>query len=101
MTLVASNVSKLDAVELYRRMLRIRRFEERTAELYAAGAIPGFVHVSVGQEATAVGACWPLRDTDGIVSNHRGRGGWGLPAARTGRRGRVFRGWCDRTRHLP
>ncbi|MDM3973574.1 dehydrogenase E1 component subunit alpha/beta [Mycobacterium marseillense] len=67
-------MSQLDAVELYRRMLRIRRFEERTAELYAAGAIPGFVHVSVGQEATAVGGCWPLRDTDAIVSNHRGHG---------------------------
>ncbi|GAB5018517.1 alpha-ketoacid dehydrogenase subunit alpha/beta [Mycobacterium avium subsp. hominissuis] len=67
-------MSQLDAVELYRRMLRIRRFEERTAELYAGGAVPGFVHVSVGQEATAVGGCWPLRDTDGIVSNHRGHG---------------------------
>jgi 2-oxoisovalerate dehydrogenase E1 component len=74
MTLAASKVSQLDAVELYRRMARIRRFEERAAELYAAGAIPGFVHVSVGQEATAVGTCWPLRDTDGIVSNHRGHG---------------------------
>jgi 2-oxoisovalerate dehydrogenase E1 component len=74
MTLAASKVSPLDAVELYRRMGRIRRFEERTAELYAAGTIPGFVHVSVGQEATAVGACWPLRDSDGIVSNHRGHG---------------------------
>jgi 2-oxoisovalerate dehydrogenase E1 component len=58
MTFAASKVSPVDAVELYRRMARIRRFEERTAELYAAGAIPGFVHVSVGQEATAVGACW-------------------------------------------
>jgi 2-oxoisovalerate dehydrogenase E1 component len=70
----ASTVSQSDAVELYRRMLRVRQFEERTAELYAAGTIPGFVHVSVGQEATAVGGCWPLRDTDGIVSNHRGHG---------------------------
>jgi 2-oxoisovalerate dehydrogenase E1 component len=74
MTLAASSVSQSDAVELYRQMVRIRQFEERTAELYAAGTIPGFVHVSVGQEATAVGGCWPLRDTDGIVSNHRGHG---------------------------
>jgi 2-oxoisovalerate dehydrogenase E1 component len=74
MSPAASKVSALDVVELYRRMLRIRRFEERTAELYAAGMIPGFVHVSVGQEASAVGGCWPLRDTDGIVSNHRGHG---------------------------
>jgi 2-oxoisovalerate dehydrogenase E1 component len=74
MTLTTSNVTQLDAVEMYRRMMLIRRFEERTAELYAAGTIPGFVHVSVGQEATAVGGCWPLRNTDGIVSNHRGHG---------------------------
>jgi TPP-dependent pyruvate/acetoin dehydrogenase alpha subunit len=38
-------------------MVRIRQFEERTAELYAAGTIPGLVHVSVGQEATAVSGC--------------------------------------------
>ncbi|MDT5082524.1 MAG: 2-oxoisovalerate dehydrogenase component [Mycobacterium sp.] len=57
MTLAASSVSWSDAVELYRRMVRIRQFEERTAELYAAGTIPGLVHVSVGQEATAVGGC--------------------------------------------
>lgn len=55
-------------------MLRIRGFEQRTAALYAAGEVPGFVHLSIGQEATAVGACWPLRPTDAIVSNHRGHG---------------------------
>lgn len=55
-------------------MVTIRTFEQRTAQLYAAGTIPGFVHVSVGQEATAVGACWPLRRSDAIVSNHRGHG---------------------------
>jgi 2-oxoisovalerate dehydrogenase E1 component len=63
-----------EALELYRRMLVIRKFEERTARLYADGVVPGFVHLSIGQEATAVGACWPLRDTDGITSNHRGHG---------------------------
>ncbi len=63
-----------DLLEMYRRMLTIRLFEERTAVLYAAGNVPGFVHVSVGQEATAVGVSWSLRVTDGIVSNHRGHG---------------------------
>jgi 2-oxoisovalerate dehydrogenase E1 component len=63
-----------DALEIYRRMVRIRLFEETAAELYRDGAIPGFLHVSTGQEATAVGACWSLRQTDGIVSTHRGHG---------------------------
>jgi 2-oxoisovalerate dehydrogenase E1 component len=63
-----------ELLEMYRRMLVIRRFEERTSRLYADGVVPGFVHLSVGQEATAVGACWSLRHTDGVVSNHRGHG---------------------------
>jgi 2-oxoisovalerate dehydrogenase E1 component len=45
-----------DQLERYRRMVRIRRFEERVVELYRDGAVPGFVHLSIGQEATAVGA---------------------------------------------
>lgn len=61
-------------LELYRRMLRIRAFEERAAALYAAGRIPGFVHLSVGQEAVAVGVCAALRTNDVITSTHRGHG---------------------------
>lgn len=64
----------LPRAELYRRMLRIRRFEERTAQFYRDGQIPGFVHVSVGQEAVAVGACAPLSTHDIITSTHRGHG---------------------------
>ena len=60
--------------QLYRTLVLIRRFEERAAGLYANGEIPGFVHLSVGQEASAVGACRPLRDTDVITSTHRGHG---------------------------
>ncbi len=63
-----------DLVDMYRRMFLIRHFEERTARLYADSVVPGFVHVSVGQEASSVGICWPLRDADGIVSTHRGHG---------------------------
>ncbi len=55
-------------------MLLIRGFEERVAELYRDGEVPGFVHLSIGQEATAVGACWPLRPADVITSTHRGHG---------------------------
>ncbi|MGW7544218.1 alpha-ketoacid dehydrogenase subunit alpha/beta [Streptomyces sp. NPDC054770] len=61
-------------LEMYRRMSRIRRFEQRASDLYKATEIPGFLHLSIGQEASAVGACWPLRDSDGITSTHRGHG---------------------------
>jgi 2-oxoisovalerate dehydrogenase E1 component len=60
--------------ELYRRMLRIRRFEDRAAVLYQNGRIPGFVHLSVGQEAVPVGACFALDRGDVITSTHRGHG---------------------------
>ncbi len=55
-------------------MLLIRGFEQRVATLYRDGEIPGFVHLSIGQEAAAVGACWPLRTGDVITSTHRGHG---------------------------
>ena len=58
----------------YGRMTLIRVFEERVSELYRDGEVPGFVHLSIGQEASAVGACWPLAVTDVITSNHRGHG---------------------------
>ena len=64
----------MDLLELHRRMLLIRGFEERVARLYREGVVPGFVHLSIGQEASAVGACWPLRRTDVITSTHRGHG---------------------------
>src|SRR6266487_4637560 len=63
-----------DLVEMHRRMLVVRGFEERVAALYRDGEVPGFVHLSSGQEASAVGACWPLGPTDVITSTHRGHG---------------------------
>src|SRR6185437_5965146 len=63
-----------DLVEMQRRMLLIRGFEERVSRLYRDSEVPGFVHLSIGQEASAVGACWPLRPTDVITSTHRGHG---------------------------
>ena len=66
--------SDADLLEMHRRMLVIRGFEQRVAALYRDGEIPGFVHLSIGQEATAVGACWPLGPTDVITSTHRGHG---------------------------
>ncbi len=64
----------IDVVEMHRRMLTVRHFEERVAALYRDGLVPGFVHLSTGQEASAVGACWPLRTDDVITSTHRGHG---------------------------
>jgi 2-oxoisovalerate dehydrogenase E1 component len=61
-------------LEAYGRMTLIRLFEERVSELYRNSEVPGFVHLSIGQEAAAVGACWPLAVTDVITSNHRGHG---------------------------
>lgn len=61
-------------LEMYRRMTRVRAFEERVSKLYSAGDVPGFVHLSIGQEASAIGACWPLSTEDIITSTHRGHG---------------------------
>ena len=59
---------------MYAGMLRVRRFEERVRELYAAGRIPGFIHLSIGQEAVAVGVGATLRGDDYVFSTHRGHG---------------------------
>ena len=58
----------------HRCMTRIRRFEERTAELFSEGAIKGTAHSSVGQEAIAAGVCLQLRSDDFVGSHHRGHG---------------------------
>jgi len=58
----------------YRRMRTIRAFEENTKREFERGNIPGFVHFYVGQEASAVGICLNLHDTDFIGSTHRGHG---------------------------
>ncbi len=57
-----------------RRMLLIRRFEEAAEDSYMRGLVHGTMHLSIGQEASAVGACLPLDDTDMITSTHRGHG---------------------------
>ena len=59
---------------MYERMLKIRHFENRVKDLFAAGEMPGFVHLYLGEEAVAVGACAPLNDDDYITSTHRGHG---------------------------
>jgi len=67
----AQEVSWLD---LYRRMLRIRLFEEQVNDLYTSAKMPGLAHLYIGEEAVAVGVCAALRDDDYITSTHRGHG---------------------------
>jgi pyruvate dehydrogenase E1 component alpha subunit len=61
-------------LDLYRRMLLIRRMEERLGEVVQSGELPGPVHLYIGQEAVAAGVCAHLTDADWIASNHRGHG---------------------------
>ncbi len=58
----------------YRKMLLIRRFEESAEDSYMRGLTHGTMHLSIGQEASAVGICAPLSDADYITSTHRGHG---------------------------
>jgi len=55
-------------------MWQIRRFEEAVDDLFARGLMHGTMHLSIGQEASATGACFALRDDDAITSTHRGHG---------------------------
>jgi len=67
-------IEKERLIDMYRVMLRIRTFEERVCKEFAAGHIPGFVHLYSGEEAIATGACANLRTEDYITSTHRGHG---------------------------
>jgi TPP-dependent pyruvate/acetoin dehydrogenase alpha subunit len=60
--------------EMYHRMRRIRRFEETAQELYRRGTVMGLLHLYIGEEAVATGACLALRDDDYVTSTHRGHG---------------------------
>jgi TPP-dependent pyruvate/acetoin dehydrogenase alpha subunit len=61
-------------IDDFRTMVRIRAFEERVARYFREGQIPGFVHVSIGQEAIASGVCGALTEHDFITTTHRGHG---------------------------
>jgi pyruvate dehydrogenase E1 component alpha subunit len=62
------------ALDLLRQMILVRRFEERCVELYSAAKIRGFMHLYIGEEAVAVGACSALRPDDAVVSTYREHG---------------------------
>jgi len=61
-------------LDLYRRMVLIRAFEENVNDLYTGGKMPGLAHLYIGEEAVAVGVCSVLRREDYITSTHRGHG---------------------------
>lgn len=71
-------------LDLLREMVRIRRFEEKCAELYSAGRIRGFLHLYIGEEAVAAGAMTALTPGDAIFATYREHGhalARGVPAA--------------------
>jgi pyruvate dehydrogenase E1 component alpha subunit len=61
-------------MDLHHTMLRVRRVEEKLLQVFADGKIPGFIHVSIGQEAVATGVCSCLTPADTIFTTHRGHG---------------------------
>ncbi len=63
-----------DLLSLYHQMLLIRRFEEKSAEMYALAKIAGFLHLYIGEEAVAVGAIASIRPDDYVISAYRDHG---------------------------
>jgi pyruvate dehydrogenase E1 component alpha subunit len=61
-------------MEMLKKMLEIRCFEEKVVDQYARGGVPGLAHLYIGEEAVAVGACMNLTGDDYITSTHRGHG---------------------------
>ncbi|MCX5780146.1 MAG: thiamine pyrophosphate-dependent dehydrogenase E1 component subunit alpha [Firmicutes bacterium] len=68
------DLKKEQLLDMYKKMVTIRAFELKAVDLFAAGQIPGFVHLYLGEEAIATGVCANLETTDYIASTHRGHG---------------------------
>ena len=69
-----TNITKEQKIEMLKLIIKIRRFEERTIQLYQTARIWGYLHPYIGEEAVAVGTCAAINKTDYIVSTHRGHG---------------------------
>ena len=67
-------MSREKLLELHYSMVKVRRVEERLVDIFTQGKIPGFIHVSIGQEAVAAGVCSCLNPDDFIYTTHRGHG---------------------------
>ena len=61
-------------LDMYQTMVTVRQFETLAGELFAEGKIPGFIHLSIGQEGSSVGVCSVLRPDDYLTTTHRGHG---------------------------
>lgn len=73
-TLVSTQISNETLIDMHRRMVRIRLFEETAGKMMEDGKIPGALHLYVGEEAVAGGVMVHLSDEDQITSTHRGHG---------------------------
>ena len=73
-SVVVQSKQKQKLMEMLRKMLTIRRFEERVKKEFAATKVKGFVHLYIGEEAVAVGVCSNLTKDDYVTSTHRGHG---------------------------
>ena len=67
-------LSNKDYIKMYTYMLKIRRFEERAAQLYGMGHIGGFCHLYIGQEAVVVGVLMTIDKNDSVVTTYRDHG---------------------------
>ncbi len=67
-------ISKDTKIDLYKRMVRQRTFEDNTTKIFAGGEMPGFLHLSQGEDAVAAGTCANLTKEDVIFTTHRGHG---------------------------
>jgi pyruvate dehydrogenase E1 component alpha subunit len=79
----STQLKQADHLELYRQMVLIRRVEERSAELYQAGLIGGFLHLYIGQEAVSTGLVSVRRPEDRVITAYRDHGvaiNCGIPA---------------------
>jgi pyruvate dehydrogenase E1 component alpha subunit len=65
------NVTAEEALDWFRKMSLIRRFEERAEEAYGQGKIGGFLHLYIGEEAIAVGAMAALLPEDDVITHYR------------------------------
>lgn len=71
---VNASLTKKEKVHLYREMIRIRRFEERTLRIYQQGKIGGFLHLYIGQESIAVSIASLMGDDDHVITAYRDHG---------------------------
>ena len=67
-------LSKSDSIEAYKKMLLIRRFEEKAGQSYGLGKIGGFCHLYIGQEAVVVGLQMCIREGDQVITTYRDHG---------------------------